>query len=347
MRVTINDIARETGYSKTTVSFAFNDPGQISKEAREKILKVAEELGYVPDPAARSLSSRHHGTIGLLLPQPIPVALKNPYMVRLISGVGEVCNREGLSLTMLPPTKGNLLSSVKSAAVDGFVAIGLEAETDVVQVLRHRHVPFVTVDGQTGEGAPSVSVNDREAARTAMEHLLEHGHRRIGIVIMADERLPGRHGYSATGRARLEGYREAVEAAAIDWGSDRIVRITEPCTLEGGQHAARAFISRNPKTTGIVAMSDILAIGVVQELIRLGKRVPDDLSVVGFDDIQEASLMSPALTTIWQPAEEKGLRAGQLLVKMIQKETVEDRVEFRCRLIERESVASLASGRSA
>ncbi|MEE8441991.1 MAG: LacI family DNA-binding transcriptional regulator, partial [Spirochaetia bacterium] len=343
MRVTINDIAKATGYSKTTVSFAFNDPGQISKEAREKVLAAAKELGYVPDPGARSLSSRRHGTIGLLLPQPIPLALKNPYMVRLISGLGEICNREGLSLTMLPPTRGNLLSSVKSAAVDGFVTIGLRPDTDIVQVIKHRHIPFVTIDGESDDGIPCVSINDREAARMAMDHLLEHGHRRIGVVIMADNRLPDQEEYSATGRERLAGYREALDALQIDWEDENIVKIHEECSLEGGRHAGRELVDKHPDVTGVVAMSDILAIGIVQELIKGGKRVPWDVSIVGFDDIPEASFLSPALTTVWQPAEDKGLRAGGLLVKMIQKKTVEERVEFRCRLIQRESVAAAKS----
>jgi DNA-binding LacI/PurR family transcriptional regulator len=333
MRVTINDIAKATGYSKTTISFAFNDPGQISKEAREKVLATAQELGYVPDPVARSLSSRRHGTIGLLLPQPIPLALKNPYMVRLISGLGEVCNREGLSLTMLPPTRGNLLSSVKSAAVDGFVTIGLQPETDIVQMIKNRHIPFVTIDGRSDAGIPCVSVNDREAARIAMDHILEHGHRRIAVVIMADDRKPDREEYSATGKERLLGYREAFENRKLDFDHESIVKIHEQCSLEGGRRAAQELVANHPAVTGVVAMSDILAIGVMQELIKEGRRIPWDVSVVGFDDIPEASLLTPALTTVWQPAEHKGLRAAELLVKMIHKETVEERVEFRCRLI--------------
>ena len=343
MRVTIKDIAKATGYSKTTVSFAFNDPGQISKEAREKVLAAAQELGYVPDPVARTLSTRRHGTIGLLLPQPIPLALQNPYMVRLISGVGEVCNREGLSLTMLPPTRGSLLNSVKSAAVDGFITIGLQPDTDIVQVIKNRHIPFVTIDGESYDGIPCVSINDREAARLAMNHLLEYGHRRIGVVIMADDRLPDQEAYSGTGRERVAGYREALEAQEINWDDTSIVKIHEQCSLEGGQHAGRELLHKHPHVTGVVTMSDILAIGIVQELIKGGKRVPWDVSVVGFDDIPEASFLTPALTTIWQPAEDKGLRAGELLVKMIHKKTVEERIEFRCRLIQRESVAAVNS----
>lgn len=341
MRVTIKDIAQATGYSKTTVSFAFNDPGQISKEAREKILNAAQELGYVPDPAARSLSSRRHGTIGLLLPQPIPISLQNPYLVHLTSGLGEVCNREGLSLTMLPPTRGDLLHSVRGAAVDGFVTIGIQPWTDIVKVIKDRHIPLVTIDGFSENGIPCVSINDRGAAQTAMAHLLDHGHRRIGIVIMADDLIPGQDEYCGTSKERLAGYEDALGERGISTGDPRIVKLNAQCSLSGGREIGEFIAKEHPDLTGIVSMSDIMAIGIVQSLIQAGKRIPWDLSIVGFDDIPEASFLSPALTTMWQPAEDKGLRAAELLVKMIQKKTVEERVEFRCRLIQRESVASL------
>ena len=186
MRVTISDIAKATGYSKTTVSFAFNNPRRISKEARKKVLDAARDLGYIPDPVARSLASGRHGTIGLLLPQPIPIAFQNPYMVHLVRGLGTICNGEGLSLTMLPPKRGNLLNSVKGAAVDGLVTIGLRPEEEIVTVIRHRHIPFVSIDGPADVGVPCVRINDREAARLAMAHLLDHGHCRIAVVVMDD-----------------------------------------------------------------------------------------------------------------------------------------------------------------
>jgi DNA-binding LacI/PurR family transcriptional regulator len=153
--------------------------------------------------------------------------------------------------------------------------------------------------------------------------------------------LPDHEEYSSTGRERLAGYRESLANRQIDWEDQSIVKIHEECSLEGGKHAGKELADKHPGVTGVVAMSDILAIGIVQELIKNGRRVPWDVSVVGFDDIPEASFLSPALTTVWQPAEDKGLRAGELLVKMIQKKTVEERVEFRCRLIQRESVAAV------
>lgn len=340
MRVTIKDIAKAAGYSKTTVSFAFNDPSKISVAAREKILTIARELGYVPDPVARTLSSRRHGTIGLLLPHSISLALKNPYLVNLITGVGEVCEREDVSLTLLPPTRGSLLTTVREAAVDGLIAVGIKPEPGVLEVIRHRHVPFVTVDASTGTGVPSVTINDREAAHHGMAYLVENGHRRIAVVMIADDRSPDHEEPSGTGAERVAGFRQAAAEAGLDWESPSIAKLYAPCSIAGGDALAQTIVRDHRDVTAVVTMSDITAIGVIYGLKRHGVRVPWDISVLGFDDIPEAAVVSPALSTVWQPAEEKGLRAAELLMKLIGNKTVEERVQFRCRLVMRESVAA-------
>ncbi len=343
MRVTINDIAKATGYSKTTVSFAFNAPRQISAEAREKIVETATELGYVPDPIARSLSQRNLGTIGLLLPHPIPFALKNPYMVRLISGLGHVCNDEGLSLTMLPPKRGDLLKSVRGAVVDGLVTIGLDPEDEIVQIIRHRHMPFVSIDGTIASDVPSIGVDDRRAADVAMTYLLEQGHRRIGIVMLEESRSPDLEAYSGIGLKRMRGYEDALARFGMSSTDPAVAIFHEPCSVEGGRRAAQLLIEEYPETTGVVSMSDIIAVGIYQGVQSAGLRIPEDLSLVGFDDIQEAALLSPPLTTVHQPAEEKGRRAGELLVRMISGAAVEHPVEFTCRLVRRQSVLTLTA----
>ncbi|MFW5716639.1 MAG: LacI family DNA-binding transcriptional regulator [Spirochaetota bacterium] len=343
MRITIKDIARETGYSKTTVSFAFNDPAQISAEARRKILETADRLGYVPDPVARSLSRKRLGAIGLLLPQPIPFSLHNPYMVRLISGLGRICNDEGLSLTMLPPKRGSLVNSVRAAAVDGLVTIGLEPEHEVVTLIKNRHIPFVTIDAHSGPGVPSITVNDRSAAQIAMDYLLAAGHRRVSIVMLADGDPSDQQHYSGIGALRMRGYDDALHRHGLSCDAPAVVRIDQPCSIEGGRAAARVLLRSHPDVTGVVCMSDVIAIGIYEEFQGAGRVIPRDLSVVGFDDIHEAELLRPPLTTVHQPAEEKGARAGELLVRMIRKEEVDEQVEFSCSLIERASVARLAT----
>jgi alanine racemase len=341
MRITINDLARETGYSKTTVSFAFNDPDQISAQARSKILAAADRLGYIPDPVARSLSRRKVGSIGLLLPQSIPFSLQNPYMVRLISGVGDVCNANGLSLTMLPPHRGDLLKSARRAAVDGFITIGLEPEDEVVRAIRNRHIPFVIIDGPPHDGLPSVRVDDRGAARMAMQHVLERGHRSIAILMLEERQAEEDEAYSGIGRERMAGYGDALESVGSSLDSRDVVVLREPCSVAGGEEACRLILHEHPNVSALVCMSDVLALGVYRECRHAGYRIPDRISVVGFDDIVEAELLNPPLTTVHQPAEEKGRVAGSLLVNMIAGKQVQEFTELPCALVDRSSVATL------
>jgi DNA-binding LacI/PurR family transcriptional regulator len=340
MRITINDLAKATGYSKTTVSFVFNDPTRVSDAARGAVLAKAQELGYIPDPLARSLSSRRLGTIGLLLPQSIPLALLNPHMVQLITGIGQVCNAEGLSLTVLPPLKGDMISSAKAAAVDGLVTVGLTAENDLVKVIRQRHVPCVTIDGEPGEGMPCVSIDNRRAGEAAMRYVLGLGHRRIAIVALSDATEEEGIYTSFVGRARLTGYREALASENISLDSPGISLIAAECSLSGGRAAGQRIAEMPTAPEAVISMSDVMAIGAMTAFRDTGISVPSDMSVMGFDDIREAAIVSPGLTTLHQPAEEKGHRAARLLVRLMNNDPVERRVEFGHELIERESCAS-------
>ncbi|MCG8481118.1 MAG: substrate-binding domain-containing protein [Spirochaetales bacterium] len=313
-RVTIKDIARISGYSKTTVSFAFNDPKRIGKETREKILRIAEELGYVPDPVARNLSLRHQGTIGLLLPEVISFAFFNPYLSQIVQGIGEVCERENYSLTLIPPIRESLMEGVRRAAVDGLITIGLEPGMETVDFIRRRHLPFVAIDGRVGGGFPVVGIDDRGAAATAMRHVLELGHREIAIVAFCEEPRVTTGSYVKA--ERLAGYREALEAvdtALIDEAS----YVYAVSSLDGGRQAAQALLDGRRQPTAIVAMSDILALGIMEQLEEYDIAVPEEITVVGFDNIPEARLVRPRLTTISQPGYDKGRHAADSLMTLI------------------------------
>jgi hypothetical protein len=140
-RVKIKDIAEKAGVSKTAVSFAFNNPEHLSEGTVKHILSIAEEMGYTPDPVARNLITGKTGTIGLLVPQPIPEIIRNPFTPEFIEGIGEVCTLEGLSLLLVPPLKGSMQRAIGNAAVDGFLTLGLEESKSTMVVLRQRGVP--------------------------------------------------------------------------------------------------------------------------------------------------------------------------------------------------------------
>ncbi len=337
-RINIKDIAQKAGVSKTAVSFAFNNPSRLSEATVQQILTIAEEMGYSPDPVARSMSTGRTGTIGLLLPQPLPEIVRNPFFPEFLEGIGEVCAHSGLSLMLVPPLKGSIRRAIINAAVDGFLTLGLEEFKATMVVLRQRGVPFVTVDSDPIEGVPAINVDDAGGACQAMRHVLSLGHRQIAILAIRSGKQGHYREYVGTLGARMHGYLQALEEYGLTIDR-RAIRLLEcASTEEGGMESFQTLwkLSRHP--TAIIAMSDIIAIGVIKAANTAGLHVPQDLSVVGFDDITMASLIHPALTTVAQPSREKGEIATRLLVKLIEANAKPVHQMLPTRLIERNSV---------
>jgi alanine racemase len=315
-KVGINDIAQKAGVSKTTVSFAFNNPERLPAQTVKRIIEVAEELGYSPDPVARSMSTGHTGTIGVLIPQSIPDVIRNPFFPEFIEGIGEICTREGLSLMIVPPLKGSMKRAIENAAVDGFITLGLEEYKATMVVLRQRGVPFVTVDSDPIEGIPAVNIDDESGARAAMRYVLEQGHRDITILAIRSGKEGHYEEYHGTLHFRMNGYLQALADFGLTIDRHHIRLVEGVCTEEGGQESFKAIWKGRARPTAIVTMSDIMAIGILNSARESG--VPQtDLSVVGFDDIPMASFVNPALTTVAQPRCRKGSLAAELLLSYI------------------------------
>ncbi len=335
-KITISDIARQAGVSKTAVSFAFNDPARLPDETVQRILSVAEQLGYLPNPIARSMTSKRTGNIGLLFPQALPGILENPYTFELLRGVGQVCSRGGYNVLLVSPVLGNMRHAVSGAVVDGFLAIGLEHYKPTVELLDNRGVPYVMVDSEPVAHIPCINVDDQTGAYQAMKHVLEQGHRRITILGIES----GRHGrfqtYVGTLQRRVSGYRAALAEFGLDIDG-RDVRLIEcACTLEGGRSGFARLWPGKP--TAVVAMADVIALGVLEAAQAGGARVPDDLSIIGFDDLPLAALTNPPLTTIHQPIIEKGEFAAELLLAILAGDAAIPPRDFPTRLVERQSV---------
>ena len=274
-RVTLKTIAEAVGVSRTTVSNAYNRPDQLAPELRDRILGTARRLGYAgPDPAARRLRSGRRDTVGLLLTDGLSYAFADPATVMLLQGIARATEDAGLAVLVVPGG-GN---GVQDAVVDAFCLCAMAADHPHVAAAQERGLPLVVVDEPRLRGHAYVGIEDRLGARLAAEHLLALGHRRFAVV---------------TGRAhreRLEGYRGALAAAGAAW-------------VETGRF--------EPGPTAVIAATDQLALGVIAAAREAGLRVPEDLSVVGFDDIPGAEWS--ALTTVRQPLVEKGEIAGRLL----------------------------------
>ncbi|PBC76983.1 LacI family transcriptional regulator [Streptomyces sp. TLI_235] len=210
---TAGDVAAAAGFSRTAVSFAFNSPDQLSLATRERILAVAEELGYRPSPLARMLRAGRTRAVGVLLPQGLAEILRNPYYTEFLRGVGEVCDQEGYTLLLTPPLRDSVLDAIPYAAVDGFVVCGLETDRgEVAELARHR-TPVVLVDGDPQSDAPGVDVDDRRGTREAVRHLIGLGHRRIAVLSFDPGPEAAVRGYRGPLARRLAGLAEGLAEA--------------------------------------------------------------------------------------------------------------------------------------
>jgi DNA-binding LacI/PurR family transcriptional regulator len=337
--VTLATIAEELGVSRMTVSNAYNRPEKLSPRLREQILATAKRLGYSgPDPLAATLRRGRIGALGLLFDDPLTYAFTDPAAVLFFEGVAAVCERERIGLVLVPGLLDTDLT--RTALVDGFVAYCDVIDDHRLDVVEERGLPLVVVDGPPRDGAPSVGIDDRGAARAAAEHLLELGHRRIGIVAFPlspdgyegpsdlERQASGR--YFCT-RERLIGIRAAFEVAGLDWAA---VPVEErvPHGRDAGRRAADALLDRGP--TALLAMSDELAIGALQAAVARGLAVPGDVSIIGFDDTPPAA--DARLTTIGQPHREKGETAARML---LEPDALPERVVLPTRLVRRASTA--------
>ncbi|MDW8053048.1 MAG: LacI family DNA-binding transcriptional regulator [Anaerolineae bacterium] len=345
-RVTIADIARQAGVSKTAVSFAFNMPHRLSEETTRHILEVARQMGYTPNPIARSLNTRRTHAVGVIVPQDIPTVLSNPFFAELLCGVGEVCDAEGLSLVLIPPMRGSLVEATYAALVDGCIVTGLDVSDKAVRALRLRRIPFVMIDVDAPPDIAAVSVDDFGGAYAVMRHILEQGHRHIAIVAFPSS--TGRiEEYTGILKHRFDGYQRALAEFGLQLPDATVHVLESACSVLGGQDAFRRLIQLQPQPTAVVALSDVLAFGVMDAALSAGLRIPEDLAVVGFDDVEISRLLRPSLTTVRQPIREKGRRAAELFVKMLYAEDEEAPVEhilLPVELVVRESSVRAAAG---
>src|SRR3981081_1192836 len=160
-RVTISDVASAAGVSKTAVSFAFNNPERLGQATLERVLGVAHDLGYTPHPAARALSMRRSGTIGVLIPQRLSTVFANPFLSELIQGLGELCEEHDLTMLLVPPLDCSLEGAIRQASVDGFISIGLSLDDRALEVLDRIGIPTVLVDSAISSSPPPANIDDQ------------------------------------------------------------------------------------------------------------------------------------------------------------------------------------------
>lgn len=338
------------------MSFAFNAPDRLNVDTATRIRSIAEQLDYRPDPVARMLAQRRTGTIGILTPQGLDVMFTNPYFGSFVAGIATAAESAAYTLQFISPLRGSLVRALHQATVDGFVAYGLSADHPEIGQVRRSGLPFVLIDSTALPDELTVSVDDEVGARRAADYLIALGHRRFAILALepplhALDDEPAEDGSAAQparrGRDRLDaddassrrlrGYLGALDAAGIDLPDSAIVYA--PSTLARGALAFQELYEAGQRPTAVLAMSDALAIGVLRAAAALDLRVPEDLSVVGFDDIDVAAFTDPSLTTVHQPGRKKGEAAMRLLLGRLQRTDATDatRLQLETKLVVRGS----------
>ena len=315
--VTLQTIANRVGVSRMTVSNAFSRPDQLSTELRERILAVADALGYCgPDPAAQSLSRGRSGTIGVLFTDRLAYAFSDIMATEYLAGVADVVEGLELGITVLStPRAGQGAGAVARAVVDGLIVYSVDADSPGLAAARRRQIPLVFADQRPEKGIPSVVAADRAGAAAAAQHLVDLGHTRVAIVSEAmapDVRVvPAR---PRTFRHHVVRERMAGWLKGLD-GIEPLVVSAPVNSREAGADAFRLIMATGPAPTAVLALTDVLALGVVSAAVEAGLRVPRDLSVIGFDDAPAA--LAADLTTVRQPQREKGRLSAELLASAL------------------------------
>lgn len=321
-------VARAVGVSPSTVSNAFNRPERLTPELRERVLRAAAELGYAgPDPAGRTLRRGRAGALAVVLGRRLAYAFEDRTTAEFLMGVSDATDAEQLALVLVPglPHDGATDAAIRNAAADGLIIYSLPGDDPLVAAALHRRLPTTIVDSPAmadlpdvpGEPPRFIGIDDAGAAGAAVGHLLELGHREVGLISLplSSRAHPGavtpdEPATASVTKARLAGARRALTGAGVDWGAVPVEQVSLP-TEELGRVAAHALFERAPQLTALFAFSDQLALGARAAVRERGLSVPGDVSIVGFDDTAPAS---EDVTTIAQPLRDKGrLAAASLL----------------------------------
>ncbi|HEX4982478.1 MAG TPA: LacI family DNA-binding transcriptional regulator, partial [Ilumatobacteraceae bacterium] len=318
--MTLQTIADRVGVSRMTVSNAFSRPDQLSPELRQRILSAADDLGYVgPDPAARALARGRTGAVGVLLTDSLRDAFSDEVATTFLAAIADELEPSGLALTLLSSGRGDIVPA-RDVPMDGAFVYSCDTNSPGVEWLRRRKLPVVFVDHAPVDGAPSINIDDRSGARAAAEHIVQLGHRRVGILTAC---FNGPHGLvadpvSATGghvaTQRMLGWLDALEPVGIRPAVVQLPNGEEHFGFDG----ARSLLDGDERPTALLCCSDAIAAGAVRAADSLGLQVPGDVSIVGFDDSLLAVRIRPALTTVRQDVEAKGRIATSVLITQIE-----------------------------
>lgn len=324
--VSIKDVAKHAGVSVATVSRVLNNNGYVGQDTREKVEKSIKELNYKPNEIARSLFKKQSNTIGLIVPD-----ITNPFFPELARAVEDTASKLGYNVILCnsdgnADKEQNYLDVLQQQYVNGII---VSSNTLTAVQIEKLNIPVVSIDRLISKGLPTIVVDNKKGAMIATRYLLNKGRSRIAhirgssTVVNAEE--------------RCDGYREIVNKE--QWFRESYI-VDGKYDMQASIEVTLELLNRHPEIDGIFAANDIMAIGAIKAAHQLGKKVPEDISIIGFDGISLSKATTPELTTVVQPIYEMGEQATTLLASLMEQKQPVDKEIYKIlevKLIERES----------
>jgi len=331
MTVTSEDIARLAGVSRATVSYVVNNgPRPVSEPTRQRVLEVIQQTGYQPNAVARNLRLQRSSTLGLIVPD-----THNSYFSEVARGIEDVAFHRGYAVFLCHSGSDinreiQYVNLLKAQQVAGVIWIPGSSDFEPFYQLKSNNIQTVVIDRiSSDEDVPTVTADNFNGGFLATQHLIRLGHKRIGYINRPVE--------MSHSRGRFEGYQSALQTAGIKFDKNLVIK--GGFKLENGCNAAHQLLERNAPPTALFAYNDIMALGALRACYETGLKVPDDFSIIGFDDIAESAFSCPALTTIHLPKFEMGQQGANLIISLIENQPppAETSTPLNVELIVRES----------
>lgn len=336
MKISIGEIAGMAGVSKATVSRVINNKPDVRAETREKIADLIHQYNFKPNALSRAMYTQKSNSIGLIIPHDTSYIFSNPFFMEVIRGISMEADQSGYYLLLCYPHDQNYMDIYQQKRVEGFILLspGLN-QIDMVDQLKLANAPFVSTSIiDSNNNFPNVDIDNYASSKLVVEYLISLNHSNIGIIYKQNQ---------ASHNERLRGYIDTLNLHNLKIHENYIIQSGDT-SIKAGAVAMDQLINLIDPPTAIFAVSDMLAIGALQKIQGSGLKIPEDFSLFGFDDIPMAEFTQPPLTTIRQPAFEKGKRAASMLINYLQEGIFPETQTLNVELIIRETTAALRAG---
>ena len=328
---TIKDVAKKAGVSISTVSRVINDSKPVTNEVKQRVLDVIKETGYVPNPLARSLVTKKSQLLGVIVPE-----VTDTFSAEVLNGIEEISKMYNYDILLANTYSERELeikniNLLRAKQVEGIVMICWDIDQEIVNLLENSGIPAVYISKTTRDfDIYNVSTQNAPATKDMTQFLIDKGHKKISL-------LRTNYHISNLADSRLQGYKEALSENGIEYDEN----LVKSCgtTYNDGYSTTKDLLAEGKKPDAIFVTSDEAAIGCINACFDLGYKVPEDISVAGFNDVKFAKMYRPKLTTVYQPLFDMGAVAIRMVIKMIKGQKIgEKKVELPYRIVDRESV---------